>query len=121
MLSHWVKNPDSGERRIIRSVARKGRIPKTTLRVLYFPVRCIMKPAKRDPSDIETEFGARCAPVAIEGNDLAKDQTSKVGRVPTGFCAALGKDHCEVTNISSLFSFECLIGTHVKREGGRNT
>lgn len=40
-----------------------GNIPKMRLIILYFPVRCIINPAKREPQDIDMLFGNKCAPV----------------------------------------------------------
>lgn len=44
------------------TAATNGNIPKMRLIILYFPVRCIIHPANREPHDIDILFGNKCAP-----------------------------------------------------------
>ncbi len=57
----WI-GPESSRIRYINTVAIKGNNPNIKLIILYFPVLCIIHPAKSEPIDMETLFGAMCRP-----------------------------------------------------------
>jgi hypothetical protein len=59
MLSQdWI-GPEFSFISVMNTAPTNGKIPKIKFIVLYLPYRCIMKPANKEPVDIETLFGIK--------------------------------------------------------------
>ena len=58
--------PESSLILYIKTVPINGNAPKIRLMVLYFPVECIIHPAKTEPVEIARLFGNRWRPICFE-------------------------------------------------------
>lgn len=59
MLNQVWMNPESSLIKQIAVAPIKGKKPKIRFSSLYFPVLCIIQPAKTDPVDIAKLLGSR--------------------------------------------------------------